>query len=36
MIPPDFVHDLLGRADIVEVVGRHVPLRKAGANHKGL
>ena len=36
MIPPSFVHDLLSRADIVEVIGRHVPLRKAGANHKGL
>ena len=36
MIPPSFVHDLLGRADIVQVIGRHVELRKAGVNHKGL
>lgn len=33
MIPQSFIHDLLNRADIVEVVGRHVPLRKAGANY---
>ena len=36
MILPSFVHDLLGRADIVQVIGRHVELRKAGVNHKGL
>jgi DNA primase len=36
VIPPGFVHDLLARADIVELVGRHVQLKKAGANHKGL
>ncbi|MEO6030762.1 MAG: CHC2 zinc finger domain-containing protein, partial [Burkholderiaceae bacterium] len=36
MIPPAFVHDLLTRVDIVEVVGRHVQLKKAGINHKGL
>lgn len=36
MIPPGFVHDLLARTDIVEVVGRHVELKKAGINHKGL
>ncbi len=36
MIPPAFVHDLLARVDIVEVVGRHVQLKKAGINHKGL
>lgn len=36
MIPPTFVHELLSRADIVEIVGRHVQLKKAGINHKGL
>jgi len=36
VIPPAFIHELLARADIVEVVGRHVDLRKAGINHKGL
>jgi len=36
VIPPGFIHDLLSRVDIVEVVGRHVELKKAGINHKGL
>lgn len=36
MIPPAFLHDLLARADIVEIVGRHVQLKKAGSTHKGL
>jgi DNA primase len=36
VIPPAFVQDLLSRADIVEIVGRHVQLKKAGINHKGL
>jgi DNA primase len=36
VIPPSFVQDLLSRVDIVEVVGRHVQLKKAGINHKGL
>ena len=36
MIPPTFIHDLLSRVDIVEVVGRHVQLRKGGANLSGL
>ncbi len=36
MIPPAFVHDLLARVDIVEVVGRSVELKRAGATHKGL
>ena len=36
MIPPAFIHDLLARVDIVEVVGRHVQLKKAGIIHKGL
>lgn len=33
MIPDDFIQDLLARIDIVDVVERHVPLRKAGANY---
>lgn len=36
MIPPSFIEDLLSRVDIVELVGRHVALRKSGANHMGL
>ncbi len=36
MIPTGFLQDLLSRVDIVDVVGRHVTLRKAGANHMGL
>ncbi len=33
MIPQSFIHDLLNRADIVDVVGRHVNLKRAGANY---
>lgn len=33
MIPQSFIHDLLNRVDIVNVVDRHVPLKKAGANY---
>ena len=36
MIPLSFIADLLNRIDIVEVVGRHVTLKKAGANFQGL
>ena len=36
MIPPGFLQDLLSRVDIIDVVGRHVELRKSGANHMGL
>ncbi|OYT88392.1 MAG: DNA primase [Burkholderiales bacterium PBB6] len=36
MIPAGFIQELLSRTDIVEVVGRHVELKKAGINHKGL
>lgn len=33
MIPESFVQELLGRVDIVNVVERYVPLKKAGANY---
>ncbi|MDR2710107.1 MAG: DNA primase [Burkholderiales bacterium] len=33
MIPNDFVQSLLARVDIVEVIDRLVPLKKAGANY---
>ena len=36
MIPPAFIQDLLARTDIVEIVGRAVNLKKAGASYKGL
>jgi len=34
MIPQDFIQSLLGRVDIVDVIDRHVRLKKAGANYK--
>ncbi len=36
MIPAGFVAELLSRVDIAEVVGRHVTLKKGGANLMGL
>jgi len=33
VIPQSFIQDLLGRVDIVEVVDRHVKLKRAGANY---
>ena len=36
MIPQSFIQDLLARVDVVDVVARHVKLRKAGANFLGL
>ncbi len=35
-IPQGFIQDLLARVDVVDVVGRHVTLKKAGANYSGL
>lgn len=35
-IPEDVIERVASRADIVEVIGEHVALRKAGANYKGL
>ncbi len=34
LIPQDFIDDLVARADIVEVVGRRVQLKKAGREYK--
>ena len=34
LIPQDFIDDLIARADIVEVVGRRVALKKAGREFK--
>jgi DNA primase len=36
VIPQSFISDLLARLDIVEVVGKYVQLKKAGANYQGL
>ena len=36
MIPHAFLQELLDRVDIVDVVGRYVQLKKAGANFSGL
>ena len=35
-IPQSFIQDLLARVDIVDVVGKHVQLKKGGANLLGL
>ncbi len=35
-IPQSFIQELLSRIDVVEVVGRHVQLKKGGANFMGL
>ncbi|MGP5326487.1 DNA primase [Vreelandella titanicae] len=35
-IPQRFIDDLLGRVDVVEVVGERVQLKKAGRNYSGL
>ncbi|MDR0634218.1 MAG: DNA primase [Azoarcus sp.] len=33
MIPQPFIQDLLARVDIVDVIGRHLTLKKSGANY---
>ncbi len=33
MIPPDFIQQLLARVDIVDVIDKHVKLKKAGQNY---
>jgi DNA primase len=35
-IPDSFIQDVLARTDVVDVVGRYVQLKKAGANYHGL
>jgi DNA primase len=35
-IPQNFIQELVARADVVEIVGRHVQLKKTGANFSGL
>ncbi len=35
-IPQTFIQELLNRADVVDVVGRHVTLKKGGVNYMGL
>ena len=35
-IPQSFIQELLARTDIVDIVGRHVQLKKGGANFMGL
>ena len=35
-IPQSFIQELLARADVVEIVGRYVQLKKGGANYMGL
>lgn len=34
LIPKSFIHDLLERADVVEIVDSRVPLKKAGRNYQ--
>jgi len=34
--PPDFLDELLARTDIVELIARHVQLKKSGSNFMGL
>ena len=33
MIPESFIQELLHRVDIVDLIDKHVPLKKAGANY---
>ena len=35
-IPASFIQELLARADVVEIIGRYVQLKKGGANFMGL
>jgi DNA primase len=35
-IPASFIQELIARADVAEIVGRYVQLKKAGANFMGL
>jgi DNA primase len=33
MIPESFIQELLNRVDVVDVIDKSVPLKKAGANY---
>lgn len=35
-IPQTFIHEIIARADLLDVIGARVQLKKAGSNHKGL
>lgn len=35
-IPQTFIHELIARADLLDVIGARVALKKAGSNYKGL
>ena len=35
-IPQTFIQELIARADVVDIVGRYVQLKKGGANFMGL
>jgi DNA primase catalytic core len=35
-IPQTFIHELVARANLLDVIGARVTLKKAGANYKGL
>lgn len=35
-IPQSFIDEIISRADIVELIGRRVALKRSGANYKGL
>ena len=32
MIPESFINELLNRVDVVDIINKRVPLKKAGAN----
>ena len=36
LIPQSFINDLIDRADIVDVVGSRITLKKSGKNYSGL
>jgi DNA primase len=35
-VPPDVIQEIRGRVDLVELIGRYVPLKRAGERFKGL
>lgn len=35
-IPKSFINELIARADLIDVIGTRVSLKRAGSNHKGL